>query len=533
MSETDCKIVSSRGIMKSCDIYSSTPRSSIRRVMGYDFSKIKQGDTVYICTSAIQDFISTVFKDITVPFILVTGDCDESSPDDLFESHSDFINFIESPTIIHWHSQNCIEIHPKLSKIPIGMDYHTMASTQNHEWGPETLSINQEKLLLSIKKKALPLEKRLCKAYANFQFLMTTTFGQDRKDAIKDIPEECVYYEPTKVPRLKTWSTQSKYAFVVSPHGNGLDCHRTWEAIALGCIPIVKTSDIDSLFDSLPVWIVNDWSEITQESMSKKIEDFKTKKFALEKMNLSYWMKRITNSSKIELNTEPHIINNMIYLIITTSITNKYAMPSQPKTVQSRQQPQSNQWSEQSPEFRQKLYLESIKKTLSLLPEGIKPIIVENNGKRSTFLDSFKIDVHYTMNNQEMFQHKGINELNDIKSVIDAYDIKDEDTIIKITGRYSPLNDVFFKFVEAHSDVYDAFVKFYNVASMLFMEDDCVLGMFAAKCKLLKEFEYDNSSRSPEVQFAQYINGIEGEVCDVGILYLHCCFSETMKWMDV
>ena len=222
----------------------------------------------------------------------------------------------------------------------------------------------------------------------------------------------------------------------------------------------------------------------------------------------------------------------MIYLIITTSITNKYAMPTQ-KQPQGARAPPSNQWSEQSPEFRQKLYMDSIKKTLSLLPAGIKPIIVENNGKRSTFLDSFKVDVHYTTNNQEMFQHKGINELNDIKSVIEAYDIKDEDTIIKITGRYSPLNDVFFKFVEKHNDVYDAFVKFYNVASMLFVDDDCVLGMFAVKCKLLKEFEYDNSSRSPEVQFAQFINGIEGEVCDVGILYLHCCFSETMKWMDV
>jgi hypothetical protein len=414
------------------------------------------------------------------------------------------------------------------------MDYHSASMLNNK--GPYPL--DQEEELFSIKKNAPPLNERSCKAYANFHFRIDTRFGKDRKDAIKNIPSDCVHYEPVKVNRRDTWLKQKQYAFVVSPQGNGLDCHRTWEAISLGCIPIIKTSELDSLFDDLPVWIVKDWSEITQESMANKFLFFQSKIFTLEKLELSYWVNKIKNSIPLKLNTESHFVTHVennhleprIFLIITTSITNKYAMVTQPNSFQNKQ---LIQWSEQSPEFRQKLYLDSIKKTLSLLPEGIKPIIVENNGKRATFLDSFNVDVHYTTNNQEMFQHKGINELNDIKSVIEAYGIKDEDTIIKITGRYSPLNDVFFKFVKANCDVYDAFVKFYNVASMLFMDDDCVLGMFAAKSKLLKAFEYDNSSRSPEVQFAQYINGIEGEVCDVGILYLHCCFSETMKWMDV
>ncbi len=206
----------------------------------------------------------------------------------------------------------------------------------------------------------------------------------------------------------------------------------------------------------------------------------------------------------------------MIYLIITTSISNKYLV---------------NQ--KNMAENRMMQYAENIKKTLSLLPSSMKAIIVENNGPRKTFLDDFGIPVHYTQNNDERFQHKGINELNDIKSVIKTYDIKDDDMVIKITGRYSPLNDVFFKYVEANQETYDAFIKFYNVAEMLFMEDDCVLGMFAVKCKYLKQFQYDNGNRSPETQFAKFMNKIDGEICEVGILYLHCCFSETMKYMDV
>ena len=297
MSESDCKIVSSRGIMKSCDIYSSTPYSSIRQVVGYDFSKIKPGNTVYICGSALTHFISTAFDKITCPFILVTGDCDDCCPNDLFKSQSEFLNFIESDKIIHWYSQNCIGSHPKLSKIPIGMDYHTM-STKNHEWGPKTPPVDQERLLQHIKTKALPLAQRSCKAYANFHFLMTTRFSKDRKDAIKCVPAECVYYETGKVLRLKTWINQSQYAFVISPHGNGLDCHRTWEAIALGCIPIVKTSLLDSLFEGLPVWIVRDWSDVTKEVMSSKLAEFSESGINLEKTSLEYWVNKIKDSLK-------------------------------------------------------------------------------------------------------------------------------------------------------------------------------------------------------------------------------------------
>jgi len=298
MSESDCNIVSSRGIMKSCNIYSSTPYSSIRQVIGYDFSKIQQGDTVYICGSAIPHFISTEFTKITVPFILVTGDCDECCPNDLFRSQLDFLKFIESNKIIHWYSQNCIGKHAKLSQIPIGLDYHTM-SNKNHEWGLQTSPHDQEKLLLSIKNNSKPILERVCKAYANFQFLMTTRFSNDRKDAIKKIPANCIYYEQSKITRLKTWANQSQYSFVVSPHGNGLDCHRTWEALVLGCIPIVKTSHLDTLFAGLPIWIVKDWNEITQESMSKKRIEFQEIDKINEKLKLSYWISHISTPLKI------------------------------------------------------------------------------------------------------------------------------------------------------------------------------------------------------------------------------------------
>ena len=178
--------------------------------------------------------------------------------------------------------------------MPIGLDYHTM-SDKNHEWGCKISPLNQELLLQEIKEKSSHFKERVCKCYANFQFLTTTRYGYDRLDAIDKIPEYLVYYEPNKIKRLNTWINQSKYSFVISPHGNGLDCHRTWEALCLGCIPIMKKSPISSLFNDLPVLIIEDWQDISQNLLNSTIEDFKNKEFNFEKLKLSYWTKQFNN----------------------------------------------------------------------------------------------------------------------------------------------------------------------------------------------------------------------------------------------
>jgi hypothetical protein len=56
--------------------------------------------------------------------------------------------------------------------------------------------------------------------------------------------------------------------YVLSPPGNGFDCHRTWEAIYLGCIPIVKREFWPFCHLNLPVLVLDDWSDIS------RIEDF-------------------------------------------------------------------------------------------------------------------------------------------------------------------------------------------------------------------------------------------------------------------
>jgi hypothetical protein len=230
--------------------------------------------------------------------VLVTGDCDWSLPSDIFPNPADFLTFIESDKIIHWFSQNGIVDHPKFTKIPIGMDYHTM-SKNDHEWGSKLSPMFQEQQITDLNMNHFA--NRGIKCYSNFHFSMNTRFAQDRKDAMEAIPKMLMHYEPTKLPRHDSWKNQVKYAFGVSPHGNGLDCHRTWEILCLGSIPIVKSSNLDSLFEDLPVLIVKNWNDVSIDLLIKTVETFKNLKFNYRKLYLDYWIQMIKGQARSSL----------------------------------------------------------------------------------------------------------------------------------------------------------------------------------------------------------------------------------------
>ena len=291
--------VSSRGILKSCDYYSYTPVSSVKHLINYpNLETIKQikNPSIYICTSALIIFMNEVLPLIDFPFILVSGDCDETIPQEIV-NQNEFNNLLNNTQLIHWFCQNMTVKHPKITQMPIGLDYHTL--TVNPLWGPLSSCQEQEKNLMFLNKKSVPFWNRNVHCYANFHFTMNTKLGYDRKDAFQNINKDLIYYENTPVTRLTTWNRQLKFAFVICPHGGGLDCHRNWEALCLGCIPIVKTSAIDSLYKDLPVLIVDDWQNITIDLLNNTMIKFKTmfqnNEFNMGKIKLKYWINLINS----------------------------------------------------------------------------------------------------------------------------------------------------------------------------------------------------------------------------------------------
>jgi hypothetical protein len=209
----------------------------------------------------------------------------------------------------------------------------------------------------------------------------------------------------------------------------------------------------------------------------------------------------------------------MIYLILTASLHTKRF------TVNSK---------------REEEYISAIKKTLSYLPGTIQPIIVENNGSRSTCLDQFihhnkRVPVVYTDHNQLQFKSKGVNELLDLHEVIDQIGIQANDMIIKLTGRYQATASGFFKDVIEQEQQYDAFVKFYNVCNLTWDMNDCVLGCYAIRAFFLKSWNPYSIENHPsaEAAFAKYIQLCGAHIRQMELLGVRCHFSEDGRTLDV
>ena len=285
--EDKCYFVSSRGLLKSCDIYNSKICSSDNHLDIEKFVSIKKNDIVYVCGSAIENFFKNIFPFIKESFILVSGDSDVSMP---FEGYEEYIN---EDKLIVWFAQNLTISHHKLKHLPIGLDYHTISKPNEiHPWGAGMLPVEQEVLLLDVVKNVSDLNSRLFACYVNFHFSYWGINERgDRQECIKNIDNSICWFQPEYINRLDTWKYMSQFIFIICPFGGGLDTHRMWEALVLGCIPIIKTSGLDPLFEDLNVCIVQSWEQVNKEFLSQYLSNMKPRD--RKKLTLEYWVEYI------------------------------------------------------------------------------------------------------------------------------------------------------------------------------------------------------------------------------------------------
>jgi hypothetical protein len=297
--ETACQWVSSRGLLKSCDHRNRLPQSSNRHIDADLLDGLSPGNTVHVCSwLTITRFVKEFVPRLTHPIVMVTNDSDMDAP--IFEkpvgpgdeiAKEEIRAFLDSSMCIHWFTQNCTLLHPKVTPIPIGLDYHTYARRAS--------PFQQELLLNHLRTTANPLGERAPLCYGSFHFNMGGKYyTQERLDCYAQVPRELVFYEAQPIPREFSWRRQLDYAFVLSPAGMGIDCHRTWEALVLGCIPIVRKMDVphDGIYTDLPVLVVDRWSDVTRERLDATLVEFSTRKFSTEKLTLAYWVAKIRDS---------------------------------------------------------------------------------------------------------------------------------------------------------------------------------------------------------------------------------------------
>jgi len=260
------------------------------------FSSVEDGELVWMRMIALPQFVSEALPRIKARFSLVTGDEDWALPSG-FDRASELTS---DPRLLCWFTQNFdgMDTSGKIQPIPIGLDFHTISNRR--KWGhwPATPAA-QEAELEALRASAPPNAERLVRAHADFHFNKHKhqVWGDARQvvqAALEHNPN--VQFQTTKVRRIDLWREKARYAFVVSPHGNGLDCHRTWESLVLGNIVIVKRSSLDPLYEGLPVVILDDWREITLENLQRwhaEHRDSFMKPEVEERLTNAYWVSRM------------------------------------------------------------------------------------------------------------------------------------------------------------------------------------------------------------------------------------------------
>jgi hypothetical protein len=288
-----------------------------------DLDKVKSGDIVWIRAAAFQQFYKEALPKLKAPIVLIINDGDECFPATVSKG-IDIEAVLANKNIIHIFAQNCdySGSSNKISHLPIGIDFHTIAyrDPENGFWGQKGSPMEQERILDELLKTLQPTYLRKKRAYVDFQLNDSMRNGYCRLHVPKGENRESIYKKIIKtnlidygpqMSRGDLWKRKGQCAFSVSPHGNGLDCHRTWEDLVLGCIVIVKTSPLDPLYEGLPVVIVKDWEEVNQENFDlwiKKYGDAFTNPEYREKLTHKYWMKKIRAAAEPYKNIKGHVM---------------------------------------------------------------------------------------------------------------------------------------------------------------------------------------------------------------------------------
>lgn len=150
-------------------------------------------------------------------------------------------------------SVNLSGFHPSFTPIPIGLEnrkYFTNGVPSDFKKiirsGLKSIEEREIVLLQAFSLHTNPKERGECKRVA--QQLSVTTL------------------KTGKTSEYRRALSESK--FVLSPPGNGFDCHRTWEAMYLGAIPIVKREFWPFAGINLPVLQVDEWEDLLSLDLS-------------------------------------------------------------------------------------------------------------------------------------------------------------------------------------------------------------------------------------------------------------------------
>jgi hypothetical protein len=231
----------------------------------------------------LDSFTALALPEIRRPFVLITTDGDVSVPSQLRPGTVDAL--LESPWLAAWFTQNYDGTpHPKMHPWPIGLDLHTPAG----DGDPGTIVDT----LRRMRDKRTPAGEASRAVLCDLGVSLCSGERRNVLATLRDCPHVTLVSE--RVSRAEIWSRYASHTFVLSAPGNGLDCHRTYEALYLGSIVIMKSSSLDPIFRGLPVALVEEWREVLDVAALRRWRDQLTPLTAAEtvwsKLSPAHWI---------------------------------------------------------------------------------------------------------------------------------------------------------------------------------------------------------------------------------------------------
>lgn len=181
---------------------------------------LESARVIFVYTHLLHPFQRFIFPQLKHKFVLVT----HNSDDVINEA---WLSFLENEKIIHWFAQSCTLDHPKITCLPIGI--------ANAQWRHGDLD-----LLYSIMNVNSHREKTL---YVNFNPYTNALVRFNVANQLEEAGYSFVHHQNGVDDQERYLLEMKHHQYVACPVGNSPDTHRFWEALYLGCVPIVDLPD--------------------------------------------------------------------------------------------------------------------------------------------------------------------------------------------------------------------------------------------------------------------------------------------------
>ena len=230
---------------------------------------IEDGDTIYIDTHHIL-----LFKDILnkrKSLKIITSNSDHC----LYDGPTDDPNGIDVQQLTcwdEWYGQNSYS--EKVIPLPIGFENKRWEAT----FGPKT------KWLIEARNKKYDPVKT---AYLNCNKNTSLAERQLCYDSASQM--KFISIDEPNLSYVEYLERIKQHKFVLSPRGNGLDCHRTWEILMMRRVPVIKREgSMERLYKNMPVLFVDNWSDLNSINLDEVYDKFSFDN--QDYLTVDYWL---------------------------------------------------------------------------------------------------------------------------------------------------------------------------------------------------------------------------------------------------